>query len=250
MKIEKVNDSQICCTLSTEDLTLRNINISELAYGSEKARSLFREMLMKANRDFGFIADNMPLMIEAVPLAEDALMLLITKVEETDETDTRFSRFTPFDQEEDQNSGDWNSYSTQEPAAGADDIIEQLARLYEDLGEQDKNEDSSSKTADIKEAPDFFQIFRFLSVDDICAASKIVESVYDSINSLYKDELNSCFYLVIHKGELTPEAFNKVCNILSEYGTHIKGNAGSEALYLEHCSTMIRSHALQALKNI
>ena len=44
MKIEKMNDHQIRCTLTSEDLATRNIKLSELAYGSEKTRALFRDM--------------------------------------------------------------------------------------------------------------------------------------------------------------------------------------------------------------
>ena len=40
MKIEKVNDNQIRCTLTREDLASRELKISELAYGTEKAKNL------------------------------------------------------------------------------------------------------------------------------------------------------------------------------------------------------------------
>ena len=40
MKIEKVNENQIRCILSKEDLADRQIKLSELAYGSEKAKML------------------------------------------------------------------------------------------------------------------------------------------------------------------------------------------------------------------
>ena len=42
MKIEKINEHQIRCTLTREDLAMRHIKLSELAYGSEKAKMLFR----------------------------------------------------------------------------------------------------------------------------------------------------------------------------------------------------------------
>ena len=48
MKIERINENQIRCTLTSFDLSMRNLNLGELAYGSEKARSLFREMIKKA----------------------------------------------------------------------------------------------------------------------------------------------------------------------------------------------------------
>ena len=42
MKIEKINDNQIRCTLTREDLESHQIRISELAYGTDKAKKLFR----------------------------------------------------------------------------------------------------------------------------------------------------------------------------------------------------------------
>ena len=93
MRIEKISDKQIRCTLTQADLQNHHINIGELAYGSEKARSLFQEMLSQASREFNFHAENMPLMIEAVPMSGDNLVLVITKVEDPDEIDTRFSNF-------------------------------------------------------------------------------------------------------------------------------------------------------------
>ena len=54
MKIEKVNENQIRCTLTREDLASRELKISELAYGTEKAKSLFRDMMQQANFEFGF----------------------------------------------------------------------------------------------------------------------------------------------------------------------------------------------------
>ena len=40
MKIEKINENQIRCTLTKSDLEERHIRLSELAYGSEKAKDL------------------------------------------------------------------------------------------------------------------------------------------------------------------------------------------------------------------
>ena len=48
VKIEKINDTQIRCTLTSEDLADRQLKLSELAYGSEKAKDLFRDMMLQA----------------------------------------------------------------------------------------------------------------------------------------------------------------------------------------------------------
>ena len=95
MKIERINDNQIRCTLTGSDLSSRNLNLIELAYGTDKARSLFQEMMQKASSEVGFQADDTPLMIEAIPLSAESIMLIITKVEDPEELDARFSRFSP-----------------------------------------------------------------------------------------------------------------------------------------------------------
>lgn len=95
MKIEKLNDNQIRCTLTRADLAERELHLSELAYGTEKVRSLFHDMMQQAAFEFGFEADDIPLMIEAIPASADSIVLIITKVEDPEELDARFSKFAP-----------------------------------------------------------------------------------------------------------------------------------------------------------
>lgn len=95
MRIEKVNDSQIRCYLSREDMESRQLHLKELAYGTEKARRLFHELMQEAYKRYGFEAENIPVMVEAVPLHDDSLVLIVTKVDNPEELDTRFSSFAP-----------------------------------------------------------------------------------------------------------------------------------------------------------
>ena len=101
MKIEKVNDNQIRCTLTKEDLADRQLKLSELAYGTENAKALFRDMMQQAAYEYGFEAEDIPLMIEAVPMSADSIILIVTKVEYPEELDTRFSKFSDSDPDSD-----------------------------------------------------------------------------------------------------------------------------------------------------
>ena len=85
MKIERINDNQIRCTLTGEDLADRHLKLSELAYGNDKAKRLFRDMMQQASYELGFEADDIPLMIEAIPLSGGSIMLNVTKVEYPEE---------------------------------------------------------------------------------------------------------------------------------------------------------------------
>ena len=133
MKIEKVNDNQIRCTLTKEDLADRQLKLSELAYGTEKAKVLFRDMMQQAAYEFGFEAEDIPLMIEAIPLSADTIILIITKVEYPEEIDTRFSKFSEGDE------SDFDSYSQEDGSGvaleGADDILGLYRKMQEERQE-------------------------------------------------------------------------------------------------------------------
>ena len=143
MKIEKVNDNQIRCTLTKEDLADRQLKLSELAYGTEKAKVLFREMMQQAAYEFGFEAEDIPLMIEAIPLSADTIILIITKVEYPEEIDTRFSKFSEGDE------SDFDSYSQEDGSGvaleGADDILGLYRKMQE---ERQKAEQELKQSAD------------------------------------------------------------------------------------------------------
>ena len=144
MKLERISENQIRCTLTRSDLAERELKISELAYGTEKAKALFREMMVQASDELGFEADNIPLIIEAVPVSNECIMLIVTKVEDPEELDTRFSKFTPSPEDtEDLSDTDDEIYSS------ADDILDIFKRLGSDILSKTAELHSISGTADL-----------------------------------------------------------------------------------------------------
>ena len=129
MKIEKLSDNQIRCTLTRADLAERQLQLSELAYGTEKARSLFHDMMQQAAQEFGFEAENMPLMIEAIPSSSDSIVLIITKVEDPEELDTRFSKFAPLPGQD----GDSSRQGLPDKLEGAESLLDLLGKVKEKI---------------------------------------------------------------------------------------------------------------------
>ncbi|MDD3219886.1 MAG: adaptor protein MecA [Lachnospiraceae bacterium] len=248
MKIEKINENQIRCTLTSEDLASRKIRISELAYGTEKAKSLFQDMMQQANMQFGFEADNIPLMIEAIPVNHDGVVLIITKVEDPEELDTRFSKFAPM-------SGDSDNTSSELQFSGADDILDLFQKLYDSK----KKSTDKKKTANAKEEAEtladsanvpFLRMYQFDSLDGVIHASRILGDYFNGKNSLYKEHTTGTYDLVLHKSDTTPADFNKVCNILSEYGYGTNYSTAAEAHLIEHSEIIISNTAIQDLSTL
>ena len=140
MKIEKINDNQIRCTLTRQDLADREIKLSELAYGTEKAKLLFRDMMQQAAYEFGFEANDIPLMIEAIPISSDSVILIVTKVEDPEELDTRFAKFSPSNGEENNNI----TPPAPAPLEGADDIL----NLFQKIRDAHKTLSSKAENSD------------------------------------------------------------------------------------------------------
>ena len=141
MKIEKLNDNQIRCTLTKDDLATRQIKLSELAYGTEKTKALFRDMMQQASVDFGFEADNIPLMIEAIPLPNECIVLIITKVEDPEELDARFAKFAPG---EDNHFEEFSELGNSLPE-GADNVLDIFRKLIERHLKEGSKEEKEEK---------------------------------------------------------------------------------------------------------
>jgi adapter protein MecA 1/2 len=247
MKIEKISDNQIRCTLNKSDLIDRELKISELAYGSEKAKALFRDMIQQAFYEFGFEVDDIPLMIEAIPISTECLILVITKVDDPDELDTRFSKFSSFNSHDSSDKSDEDSY--------ADEIINTFESLDDFL---DDNEDDSKKLTEagttdtdniqsVKISTNLIKVYSFSSLAEVTDLAKVLQGIYQGINSLYKDSVTSTYYLVISISNHTPEEFNKISNIISEYGKTERTTYATQVYYQEHYDIIVKDQALQVL---
>ena len=225
MKIEKINDNQIRCTLTREDLENHQIRISELAYGTEKAKKLFRDMMQQAQIQFGFEADNIPLMIEAIPVSTESIIL----IKGNDKSDTL-------------------------QLDGADNIIDIFQKLYEAKMKSTQTKDGKSaqntgaKENDDTQVPDvnLIRLYEFDTLDDVIAAAHGLNGYFTGTNTLYKDPADELYKLVLHQSSLSPEDFNRVCNILTEYGQGKAFSLSGEAYLTEH-GELISDSALQQL---
>ncbi len=272
MKIERLSENQIRCTLNKADLADKELKISELAYGTAKAKELFKEMMQQASIELGFEVDDIPLMIEAIPVSPDCLILIVTKVEDPEELDTRFSRFSRVNEydlddveDEDSDKDDYYITDEQESFAPANpqsavppetifDAIEGLVNTISGLASggapqtagghvetAKPNEDVPAKQREI------FRIFVFDSLNTLIKASKLIAGFYFSSNTLFKNPSDNRYYLMITRDNNTAPEFTRVCSILSEYGKSVKTSYAMPYHYREHFKQILYRDAVQTL---
>lgn len=246
MKIERISENQIRCTLNKEDLSARQLKISELAYGSDKVKELFTEICKQASTEVNFEAEDTPLMIEAIPLSQDCLVLVVTKVNDPEELDTRFSNFTDLDSDE------LGPTLSPEERVYADEVLscfEHLGKLLDDPLAA-KLFDSESESGKKELMQQLTKIYSFASLDEVITVSKTLYKRFKGDNTLFKNPADSRYYLVLKLSGDSPENFNKICNILSEFGCSEKPFISELEFFEEHCELIIRDNAIQVLKKM
>lgn len=254
MKIEKINENQIRCTLSHQDLAERKLKLSELAYGTDKAKALFHDMMQQASFEVGFEAENIPIMIEAIPVSRETLILIITKVENPDELDSRFSRFSP-----DGNSTDKESFMSRlnefSELLDDDDLDDLDTEIDMDEDEDERDDDSSEAAPDSPkdtsgDPQQIEKIYAFSSLDDVIRLARSVHNSYFGVNDLYKDAKNSTYYLILHKSAHSTDDFTRICNAASEYGRLVDSRYSMAAHFNEHFEVLIDGDAIGILATL
>lgn len=277
MRIERVNENVIRCYISKEDLDARHINISELAYGTDKAKDLFSEVMQWANSQFNFDTDGEPLMIEAVPLNAESLILIVSKVSYPEELDSRFSDFSDDEDDEDfdfddDELNDFNVYDDNPVPAkvvSAHDVLRQYALdRGENLAVAEKPKDGKKALNDTPDVLPFTKdtvrneerkpsgdprplarLLSFDSLDDVIKIAPLINSIYHGKNDLFKAD-DGYYFLLVRMEDDTPVNFNKVCNILTEFAENERLTQGTENFIDEHAEVLIKDNAIKVLSEV
>ena len=130
------------------------------------------------------------------------------------------------------------------PKTAANDIIEMYKKAEAAAKKSTDSTKNSSTYIDIT------KLFVFKKMEDIIRLSHVIDSSYEGTNLLYKNPSDNLYYLVVSKYQHTPEEFNKVCNIISEYGSQCDLAQNQRAYFVEHYRQIIGNNAIHVLANL
>jgi hypothetical protein len=139
---------------------------------------------------------------------------------------------------------------------GADDILG-LFKKQQELRNAAKTQQNSNfvpsdggqkeKEDPVKVLVDITKLFMFQNLTELSKLAAVLGGFYKGKNDLYEDVATHRYYLLVSKSSQSPEEFNKVCNILSEYGAQQAYSPATEAFFGEHYRLVIKGKALQML---
>ncbi len=268
MTIKKINENQIKCLLTKEDLSIRKLEIYELAYDSEKVRALFTELLIAASIDLDFDTNGIPLIIEAIPMSQDSLMLLVTK---TDDITHRidFENVNLSDIDDGETPADYESEDVSENNSECDNKISNISNAQTMLDilnafssvqklitngiaaqkneAPDKKEASKKKKIPKDDVCPYIthECFAFDNLSDIKRLANAISPIYRGKSTLYRSTQDKKYLLLLDIGRNTFMDFNAICNICSEYGTYVRTCGPANAFFDEHFKVLIKNNAIK-----
>lgn len=228
MKIEKISDNQICCTLTLADLISNKLHLGDLAGNTDRVREFFSRLMLRARKDFGFEFDNGPLIIEAVHQPPDSMKLFITKANEDGE----------FDESPLHHGGDHMF----ENALDIGDIIRRSLNRATAANEKAQTSSEGSELPPVIPAA-----FRFNSLENVILAAKALKGSVSVPNSLYKDTTPGFYLVILSIDDMDAPGAEAAANILSEYSQPSRISPSSESYLTEHGLLMIKDNALETM---
>lgn len=214
MKIEKISENQIKFILTKADLSDRNIDIEELTSPSAKTQDLFREIMEQAMEECDFVADDAPLMVEAVPVALDGIMIIVTKLTDTENAE---NKYTLISQSKD-------------------------ARRFKRKSLVDP--DNGTKEGEL------VLLYSFSALDDVILLAKRLAGTYHGNNALYKHE--GRYFLILQNDAFSNmKDFEALDMVLAEYGQKHVSTQLSKYFVMEHGEPILKECAIKLLsKNL
>ena len=199
MRMERINDRQVRCLITAQDLQQRKLMLRELKYGNRETSELFREILNRATTEYGFNEDELPVMIEAVPVSNNELLIILSAVEDAEELDPHFAHFA-------------------EPSVEANDGAGQESFL-----DQKENE---------RPAP--VCLVRFNTIDECMDFCRLISNTFPGENRLYKTQEYGLLLALIRPDSMSGEDFLLFLNGVLEYADLVEGSPLIYAYLNEH----------------
>lgn len=236
MRMERVSNNQIKCYLNQNDLASRELKFSEITYGNPKTQNLFQEMMIKASNELDFDMQNVPIMIEIVPVSYDSIMLIITKVEDPSDIDDQFVELQQQDSKP-KDMGREIPSKQNKPVHKASSNPTVTKPVFEDL-----NHLKQTELSDVSFA------YQFDSMENVIAAAKELVKYRVSESILYQE--GDKFILLIKNYNTTKDMRSVLSGLLAEFGKVYKNNSVTFEYYSEHCDVVLAEDAVKQLARL
>ncbi len=262
MEFKRIDDETVRCIINEDDMKEYNIEIDDFLKNRGKIQEFLHKIVEMAVDEVGYNPKNGLLAMQVMPLPRNRLAITFSEkgsegmediLHQINDALGGNGEITP-----ESMMSRYEDLSDMEKAEAFDKFIRNLIHdvtdEYEEQQYKKKKDENQGK--EVKKSKQnltvgsVVQIYTFATLTDIERFSVILPESWVIKSTLYKDEKESLYYLVLEKGRLSKINFQYVCDRANEFGKFHSENQARVAYLKEHASCLIDKKAIKVLRNI
>ncbi len=230
MKFIRLNDHEIRCVLSEEELNFFGIDLDDIIEKKGKSRRFFQALLEQAGKALGLKgASEIKVASAQISVLEDkSISIVFHEVKRELSTDVRREIL--------------NMMEEQLKIGGNDskEAIAEIRRLREELREEEEE-------AEEREAA--FGV-RFMTLEHVMQYVRAVAYRGTVMSKLYKDRRDDSYILFIMRDLLNQQVFKRLLVLSEEYGRILPQSSAGHAFAVENSDPIIEDDAFAILNSM
>lgn len=253
MEFIRVNDHMVKCLISEADMDQYDVSIEDFFTRKENAMEFLHEIVKQAEIAVDYRPEGPLTSLQIAPIADRGIVIFLTEkphldlntilkslkksagIEIPDDIIKRVEKSTPGEQAEFFGKFMENIHREVEKSMSAGNSVEprKQGKDFSDYLAQSSLER---------------KIFAFDSATDVLRYAKAVEIPEDIGSSLYEDEEEGIFYLVIERQDVSVDTLAGVYLTAYEYGHFVSEKEDYVHYVKEHCTCILEREAIEQLK--
>lgn len=258
MKVKRINDNTISCTITPEDLRANGFKLDDFFERKKEAVEFIRQTVAQIaiSENFNLEGELTTMRISVLP--DHSLNLLITR-EDTSESAAREVRRIArsiFDSIASKAAEKAAGKEEEQDSDSAGSLMQSLLHEISENSEDGTEENKAEKTSKAEKtdkteiaAKDSF-MFSFYSVRDAMDCCKVFAGAGPLESSLYYLREDDTYFLIVRRINQTPAGFERYVLSANEFGELVTSEERYIAFVTEHGISIAKDHAIETFMNV
>lgn len=252
MKIKRINENTISCTITPEDLKANGFELDDFFDRKKEAVEFIRQTVAQVaiSENFDLQGEMTTMRVSVLP--DHSLNLLITREDTQDGAAREVRRiardiFDSIASKAAEKAGEKAGEQEEKDISASDSLMKSLlSEISEDKESSDKDSMEKAK----KPMPGDSYMFSFFSVRDAMDCCKVFAQTRPVLSSLYYLREDDTYFLIIRRMITTPGNFEKAVLAANEFGELVTSERKFIAFVTEHGECIARNNAIETFMNV
>ncbi len=250
MEFERIGKNTVQCHMTVEEMREYGLRIEDFFTNQEKSRDFLERLVERAEEEIGYEVESGMISMQLMRMPDDSLVITFSDRGEEglqsmlNQIQNLAGLIDEGTAESIVNAMARETGATSEESLHSEENMQDFEERLKNLPEEEAKK-LSQKNRKRRSAAKVYRFEQFQALESF-AASLEMTKIFP--NKLYRDGKKGAWYLLVKKGKLKLEEYEKVCHRLMEYGVPLTGQPFIEQYCKEHYEMIIGKQALQLIK--